>query len=698
MEEEDLNQDLNSEVVFVEGIPMSVEKAASLAQSGLAEDIKTPAELSVKTRQESVEDRLGAIGQLQAGVEGAASGLTFGATRLLNTDDPLAAYEELERQKTFAKTAIGGEIVGSILPAFLTGGTSGVATVGRVLSPAALTAAKGAQFVARGGNIVSRLGRTVIAEGAQGALQQVGDYVGMEALKGNEITVDGVVNNAIRGGVIGGIAGGLGYGLGEGASKLSKQLSDVAGLNKAIDDKASRLAGIDTGSGKTKRFDEVVDAKLDDVVDAERQLFSKVDSVRSRNIGKEMDDVLQHPILKATTAGDDGKFYNKLSTGIKRSADELDRARNAAADWAQRYKQALDRVDGDAAAKQLGVPQELDDEGVIQLAKLDEAEQAFNKKLQQVKDQYISPPKPLEPEVPGQSTFSKIKDSVESGLGAYETAQDLGAPLPSVSKIFGDGIIGEGLSWYVKGKTYARALKKAGVLPDTKTVDTASKVKTLRGRIQSKLSSIGEKIIPRKLPQPDPKKIASAARAIAVAAEDQADSISAEDNLSFDSQLAARARDRAGLMANYLVEKAPKNPLQGTPFADKWQPNPYESSDYQRVLFTATDPDEAIEKIIHDPSSWIEVQTLKDLYPDLYLVVTNYLADNAVYLSENLSEAKKQFLGTAFGIPLTITQIPGYNIQNPLVQPQQEDQQVRFARPSNANASPLVENEDPENV
>jgi hypothetical protein len=684
------------DVVFVDGVAMSRERAAARAQAGTATEFKTAADVVGRELEAQQDERLGVTGQLQAGVEGAAAGLTFGLSRALAGDDALARAEELERQQVFAKTAFAGELGGALLGAGFSGGTGIGGALAR-LTPAGLTAAKSAQFIARGGTGLARFGRGVIAGGAEGAIQAAGNYVGQSVLRDDPLSAEGVAIAALKGGALGAAASGVM----EGASGLLAGALRASG--SATDDLARKMAGVDAPDGAPLRMDEVLTGKADDVEAAHSTLMSRLDEVRARNLGGEVDDLLSSPILRNTAASADGKVLKSIERKVRGQANELDQARTAAADWAKRYQDTVKDVGagGDMSDRMLKAVGDLDDEGAIHLARLDEATQAYERGLTAVKERYIKAPAmtpaiaPLDavslpvPDVAPMSTMQRLRQAGETVAGGLETAQDLGLPVPTLSQLAGGGVFGEMLGLYVRARAGARALKAAGVLPRTATTEAAAQVTGLRQRVQSALSGAAPAMArPARIVAA--KTIGKMAQAITDTANADEDGLRAATAVDFDAGLAERAGSKTSAAVQYLAAKAPRNPFAGTAFADAWVVSPQEALDFQRRVQAVFDPARAVAIMMADPTAVLEAETLMEVYPDIASEVRSYLATHATRLATSMAEPQKQFLGHTFGVPLSVTQIPGYTFAMPTEPAPAAAPQIRTARPSNAAVSPVA--------
>lgn len=695
------DRDILDDVVISDGQAISPEIARLRAEAGTLGDVTGEGELLRKGVEKAAEERLGWQGQAQAGLEGAASGISFGLTRMLNAGDPIAAAQELERQRVFAGTALTGEIGGALLAAMASGGSSLPGALAR-LTPAGLAAARSAQFVARGGSGLARFGRAVVAGGAEGAMQAAGNYVGQSVLRDDPLTAEGVALAALKGGAFGAAASGVVQG---GSNLFSAAMRRTGSVT---DDIGRKLAGIDAPEGPPLRINEVMRGNADDVADAHSTLLSKIDEVRARNLGGEVDDLLTSPILRNTAASADGSLLKRIERTVRSQADDLDRARTAAADWAKRYQDAVEDVDkvgkGDLSDRMLKAVGELDDEGAIHLARLDEAVNNYESALAKVRDRFIKAPAATPP-LPGavdavslptpdaapQSMLSRLRQAGETVAGGLEAAQDLGLPVPTLSQLAGGGVIGEMLGLYVRARAGARALKAAGILPRTATTEAAAQVTGLRQRIQSALTTRvppAASSVATMARRIAPKVIAKTAQAIVDTANAEDSAIRAASAVDFDAGLASRAGAKASAAVQYLAKVAPQNPFAGTAFADAWILSPLEAMDFQRRVSAVFDPARAVEILMNDPTAALEADALMAVYPDIASEVRRYLTENAPTLARDMPEVQRQFLGQTFDVPLTLTQIPGYTFSMPAAAP--EPQQVRTARPSNAAASPLA--------
>lgn len=617
---------------------------------------------------EVLEEQYGGVeGGLLAGGEALLRGASFGLS-----DVALADRATMLRQQVNPGIALTGELLGAVAPAVLSGGTGSLGSIARI-TPAGLSAARGAAFVARGGTLLGRGARAVLVGASEGAVQAAGNYVGRQALRNEAISADALAAEALRGGALGGVLGGGFQVLGEGVTTGARRLQELAG--DRANEVGRRVLGQVDEAAPPIRYDEVLAGKVDDVEDARRGLLATIDDARARPVDQEIDELLSSPVLRNTTAGDGGQLLGRVEGQVKRAAAEFDQARNAAASWATRYQAALDAAPGeDVAAKALSLPPELGDEGAVQLALLDEAQGKLDDVLATTKQRYlgVAPPAPPTPApAPQPGLLARASRAAQTVGGALETAQDLGLPVPTVSGLLGGGAVGEAVGWFLKLTAGARALKRAGVLPSTPATRAAQKVTSTRVRLQDVLMGRGAAPALRRSVTPAPtgeavRNVMRVARKVtAMAARPDATLELDAEMAAVDDEVGPAASQAAARGLQYLASTAPKNPLEGTPFADRWQPSPHAAADWLRRVNVVTDPVAAVSRILAEPSSLLEVEALAEVYPRIWTEVQTHLAVNADRLAATMSAPQREFLGHAFGVPLTIDQIPGYGATRP---------------------------------
>jgi hypothetical protein len=163
---------------------------------------------------------------LQAGLEGAARGLTFGLSDPLLATDPGEAEMMRARSKTGAGTA--GEVAG---------------TVGAIFGPGALGVG-GKLLGGAGKALSSKLGGKLLGRMTGGALEGslfgLTNAVSESTLENQPLTSEYVASAMAAGGLFGGGAGGAFYGLEKGIKSAAAKLAkvDVAGMAGKLADEA----------------------------------------------------------------------------------------------------------------------------------------------------------------------------------------------------------------------------------------------------------------------------------------------------------------------------------------------------------------------------------------------------------------------------------------------------------------------------
>lgn len=150
-------------------------------------------------------------GTIGAATTGALSGLTLGASDLLAKavlpEGDMQSLAEMREAHPYASA--GGQIVGAIAPAILSGGASADASAGQLaslfkLTPAAMTSRLGAR-IAEG--LPGVLGG-VEAGAFEGAAQNAGAYVSDVALGDRDLSAEGFLGAMGKGALYGGVAAG----------------------------------------------------------------------------------------------------------------------------------------------------------------------------------------------------------------------------------------------------------------------------------------------------------------------------------------------------------------------------------------------------------------------------------------------------------------------------------------------------------
>lgn len=263
--------------------------------------------------QKTVEKNTYGDSALQTGLERAAGAATFGISDFITSKiAPQIAHDMAKREEYNPTAAIGGEAIGTVGPALLSGGTSllgkaaaktGPAIAERIGASVAERAAKAtAKYLpknATAAKIVQEIVPRAAGMGVEGALYGAGNYLSDTSLGTAEQSAESLLSHV-------GLSGMLGAGLGGafGAAKLAitpvvKKITGLGDINKI----AQEYIGANTAKGQ-KIFDkgikesEVANALVNEskigikVMDDADEILRKSDDFMQRT-GEGIDATLQ---------------------------------------------------------------------------------------------------------------------------------------------------------------------------------------------------------------------------------------------------------------------------------------------------------------------------------------------------------------------------------------------------------------------
>lgn len=201
----------------------------------------------------------GAANVARAGIEGAARGISLGASDWVATQLGADAEGLKQRAERNPIAAFAGEAAGAIAPLVLTGGMSaleqaglkGAATLAARATPTAIADAIGAAAgrkvaAAVGEGFTARLAAGSANMAAQGALAGIGGEISDRALNGQALldpgTMDEYLLAAGQGGMIGGVFGAGGHLIGEGIGAGLKLGGKAVDLGRDLYGKAKAMA------------------------------------------------------------------------------------------------------------------------------------------------------------------------------------------------------------------------------------------------------------------------------------------------------------------------------------------------------------------------------------------------------------------------------------------------------------------------
>lgn len=654
---------------------------------------------------EVLEEQYGGVtGAIGAGVEGVARGATFGLS------DFVGDRGTLMRQQVNPGAALGGELLGAIAPAVFSGGTGAVGTVAR-LTPRGQAAARAAQWISRASTRSGAVARGIAYESAEGAGEMAINYLAQRALERGEVKAEDLARAVMRGGAVGIASGALSGSL----AKLARSADGAlpgAPLARSADVEAPRSAFVrkaEAGGDSISTADLAGRKATARSWDAHQELLADVRSRGRRDFLGEVDEVMRSPGVRLGLEQGDREILERALVARARDAAK---AGTDAAEWSGRYARKFRGVKGDNTyVRSLGkVPRQLDDEGAVKLAALDDAMDGFDAELKAIREAgaeaeqaaITAGPEAMVAIAP--SVGAKIKAAVdrvraapivESAArvaGAAEAAQQLGVPVPTVSQMLGGGMVGKAVGLFLAAKAARGAVGKmmptmAGGTPLARAVALASRHSDRVGDvIRAGLRSAAASVPARRAVASTPgagSKIWDNARA------DEMRRAVASATMALPVPLADAALAQAERVSGYLAAKSPRNPMAGSPWAASWKPDAHAAADWARRQRAALDPEHAIDVAMSTPLAGLEVEALRECHPDLFGDVQYALAGLTAPELAKMRPAMREALGRSFGVPLTTGQLPGYLAPvPPAAQPQ-----PAFARPSNANASALVTGE-----
>lgn len=706
-------------VVSPEGTAQAVPADAVPGLEARGYRVESGAEEAARVVDRTLEAEYGDAGDVvQTGVEALARGATFGASDFL-AGDLIGDEAVLMRRAVNPRTALAGELTGAIAPALLSGGQSTLGSLAR-LTPRGLAAAKAGQWISSAGTRGAALARGIAYETTESAGEMALNYLARRSLERGDVKAEDLARAALRGAALGVASGTLTGALaklparaGGVADDLASGATPVRASDQSVDD-AARAA-----------FGRKAEAAGDDLVstadlagrkaevrslEAHRELLADVQSRSRRDFLAEVDEVMQSPGVRLGLEQADREILERALVARARGAAQ---AGSEALEWSKRYGRKFRDVKGDTTyTRALGrVSRDLDDEGATKLAALDDAMDGLDNELAAVRaaaseaEQVASAagPDALLAAAPGigarikaavqQARSSGVMQTALTVAGAAEAANQIGLPVPTVSGMLGGGAIGKAVGLFLEAKAARGAVGK--LLPSLAGGTPLARAVALAGKHREKLATaIGAGI--QVAAAPARRIVGKSPRTVAkvwdrTQADDMRQRVAATVT-ALPMPLAEQALYQAERTISYLDRNAPQNPMAGTPWASTWKPDPHAASDWNRRFDAATDPDAALDQVFETPFASLEVEALREVHPDLFAEVQAQLAALEAPAIAKMRPVMREALGQAFGVPLTVAQVPGY--MDPVPAPGMPQPDPRFARPSTASRSPLVTGEE----
>lgn len=639
----------------------------------------TAEEVSAEAQRRVTEERYGdAYNQAITFMEGGASGLTFGATDLL-----FGGEESRYRAEVNPFLRGAGEFAGQLAPALLSGGAGTAGALAR-LTPAGRLAAITTRMATGGKTLAVRVVRGAAAGALDGAAAGAGNYIARQSLSEDpEFSAEGLLASAGMGSVFGGAAGGLLGAVTGRAPRIAEEVEDVA-----LPLKGARPKIAETRGKQMVKMVDVVQAarKIDDKLlpEARREFADTLGKATRRSIDKEIDG--------AFAGIDDVAQRLEASAGAREAGEQYLDSMDALRQWGDDYFSALETK---AAPEVL---ERIEGDGIVAMATVDDAARRFEATLPPPSASGLHPPMGAVSLPVPSATVRRgggLFDAATNVLGAAEMAQDLGLPVPSLSGIPG---IGPLMSAFVKFKALGRAAEGVGLIPRTMATGAAERVGQIRTRLGSMVARLAGRAAPGamrlgrtavKVAAPIP---AAQALEMIHAAPDSAmlAKEAARVAQAAGSGVSTSAATAAGRAMAYLQDKAPKSPLEGTPWGKEWTPSEQESRDWERRWNSVQDPMSALDAIFSGPWSAIEAEAFRTVYPGFWRTVQQDLLANHAAVVANTPPALAQSIGDAFDIPLVISQIPQYSALPPSRSSGLYPMDPRFGQPTAATTAPIV--------
>lgn len=664
----------------------------------------TPSQLAALRRAQVTDQVYGGLGQQAiTAAEGFASGLTFGLTDVLQTEE--GAYNAALRAQANPFTRSASTVLGAVAPSILTGGSGAAASLAR-LTPAGRVAALTGSIAARGGSsLTGRVAAGAAAGFVDGAAAGVGNYLAQISLDEDaDFSAESLLAAAGKGGLTGAALGGALPAVGRLSESVAARVSgraDDQALGRLGEDvleagakragrgaraarakaagKADELIRDTEGALRTARreyisFKAVAPRGFGD--DAQRALGRLAKSIDDKALAS-VDTALDDALTIAAARGTDDATQAALKIRAKSAGDSYKAASAEAREWIETYTRTSKNATEEVADA-------LSERGAISMARLDDAKALLDETLAAVRGDAATAATATAP-----GRFRRLADTAQNVAGALEVAQDLGAPLglPSVRSI---PVIGDAMSAYLKLKAGLRVARQSGLVPSTGPSRAAATVNRTRDQISAKVSAAARGAYANVAPAARiaPAQIAAQIAALAgVETTDQAVGATQDAGLRV-TEAATRSADR---QVEYLRATAPKNPMAGSPWGANWTPTPSQAEDWSRRYAAVTEPAATIDRLLFgDPMNALEAEALRNAWPALYFAARQDVMAHATELVQR-DPVRAAAIGRAFDVPLSITQLPGYGA--PVEATPGPTASPSFGGPSAATASPLVTGE-----
>lgn len=237
-------------------------------------------DINAKRGEAARADERGITGGVNAALTGAASGVTMGLSDVALGE----TLTPLERERVQAEIGAhpylraGGEIAGAVGAAFAAPGSLAARTPTGYLSN---VAAQGIEHsLAEGG--LAGTAKAVGIMGAEGAMQNAGQYIGQSALADKEVTAEGLAGSLGTGFAFGGATGGAALGIAKGTVAARRLFSRVMEGREAVQAAESTwtIARQEALEGDRATL-QTAQTKLDEIQKAKREALSGRNEARA---------------------------------------------------------------------------------------------------------------------------------------------------------------------------------------------------------------------------------------------------------------------------------------------------------------------------------------------------------------------------------------------------------------------------------
>lgn len=662
---------------------------------------------------------------LQTGLERATSAATFGASDFIASKlEPEYAERMRKREELNPGAAITGEIVGSVGPALLSGGTSLVAKAA-AKTPVALATLAGETVTKGTAKLLAKnlpknsLAAKIIAEtvpraaglGIEGVLYGAGNYVSDASLGNADWSAESLISNVGMSGMLGaGLGAAIGGVAGVGGAAL-KKVSGWSDVNKLADD----VVGLKTVRGQkiADKFEEGEIAKyiVNDVNKGKLTPFSSENLAEKAastldNNAKLLDDTLKSVEAEAIAADilptrqtvleavevqlnkldSEVKVKGKVVPGQEGFATEIDKVRKS---WQNYFADAeLNKL-----AKEINPEAAL----VVSQEKITVQELNDIRKMIGAKGKFDSPSDAISLQINRElyPAFRQVIDSIADGVGQKDLLKDLNRKLSLGIKVqpFLDkaalqaekssilnlrdmvGAIGAGAGGVI-GYSIA-AVRAASKIADNEYVKSARLIYAVKAAERKMDTAINTGLRSfflnsGKAVKASTLKLSTDAKEYDLYSEKVQQYANNPDSylehmskrhigVSRELPTVVASAEAKGLQAmQFLASKLPKPVSVPSLIPRKYIPSTQQRAQFMRYAEIVEDPKKALSHFQAGTLGKEHIEALKAIYPEMYKKISSSAAEYVSLHGQKLSYGKKIQLGIMLGIPTAASLQPDF--------------------------------------